>query len=246
MGRMGKDTHMKSLAAPSTYRVKRARYGRVFVAKPLPGPHKLELSLSLCLVLRDLINVVETGRESKAAIKSGKVMVDGIKIYEPNWPVGLMDVISMQDVSDKFRMLVNRKGQLISVKVPEEEANLKPCKVLRKYTRRGGALHIVFHDGRDISLQPEMAMINVGDSVLLEVPSLNIREVARIAEGSMGYCFKGKSSGLYGKIENISKPAFKRPSMVSLRTPNGDMITTIKDYVFIVGSNSPWVSLEGI
>jgi len=244
MGRMGKDTHMKSLAAPRTYRIKRSRSGRVFVARPLPGPHRLELSLPLCLVLRDLVKAAETARESKAIIKSGKVMVDGATVHEPKWPVGLMDVISMHGVEEKFRILVNRKGQLVSVKVPETEAVLKPCKVSRKYVSRGGSLRAVFHDGHEIPVQPEIANINIGDSVLLELPSLKVREVARLVVGSIGYCFKGKSSGLYGKIENITRPAFKRPSMVSLRTPGGELITTIKDYVFVVGSNDPWISLE--
>lgn len=245
MGKMGKDTHMKSLAAPPSYRIRRSRSGRVFVARPLPGPHKLEMSLPLYLVLRDLIGVAETARESKKIIKSGKVLVDGRVVKQPNWPVGLMDVISMNGVGEKYRMLVNRKGQLILVKAPEEEAVLKPCKVLRKSTVKGGALRLTLHDGRVLPIQPEAATLNVGDSALLEVPKLNLKGVARVAEGSVGYCYRGKSAGLYGKIEHVTEPAFKRPSMVSIRTPGGDLITTIKDYVFVVGSDSPWISLGG-
>ena len=246
MGRKGKNTHMKTLSAPKSYDIKRSRHGRQFISKPMPGPHKTTQSISLCVALRDMLKVTNTIRETTSIIKKGYIQVDGKTILEPKYPIGLMDVISINKEKKEYRMLMSRKKHLVLDSINNKESRLKPCKIINKFLTKKGIMKVTMHDGREITLPPELGTISSGDSILVEIPSYKIIEAAKLVAGSFAFCFKGRSTGLYGSIEKVNEGSFKRPATVQIRTMPEEIITTIKDYVFVVGNTSSWVSLGGL
>jgi small subunit ribosomal protein S4e len=246
LGKKGKNTHLKSLAAPKTYNIRRSRRGRIFVARSIPGPHRLHFSLPLYVILRDFLSVTRTTRESKIVVNSGKVAVDGKVVREPRIPVGVMDTVIVAPGDDKYRMLVDKKGRLALVKIRDEEADLKPCRITKKFTDKKGIIKVTLHDGRQIALPPELALVEPGDSILLALPKPEIREVARLASGAVGYIFKGRSAGSYGAVQEIQQSAFKKPCMIRIKNEEGKEVTTVKDYLFIIGTKTPWISLSGV
>ena len=74
--------------------------------------------------------------------------------------------------------------------------------------------------------------------VLQDDPEL----AARLEEKALALVTGGKSRGKYGQILGVERrPGL--PTMVTLRTPEGEEVRTIIDYVFPVGVDSPIISL---
>ena len=89
--------HLKRLAAPRT--VKLHRKEKTWTVKPSPGPHPLDKSVPLCLIVRDYLGLCDTYKEAKRIIANGDILVDSIKRKNHKFPCGLMDTISIP----KFR-----------------------------------------------------------------------------------------------------------------------------------------------
>ena len=60
-----------------------------------PGPHQKALSIPLTVLIRDVLKLAKTAKEARTAIVGGGVIVDGIARRDPNFPVGLMDVLEL-------------------------------------------------------------------------------------------------------------------------------------------------------
>src|SRR3989338_7950953 len=113
---MGKD-HIKRLAAPKTWHVKRKKIK--YITKPMPGPHSLETGTSLNILLKEILNYAVTTREGK-------------KRKNFRFPVGIFDTIEFTNTNEFFRIVLNKKGKLGIIKIKKEEALLKPCKIIGK------------------------------------------------------------------------------------------------------------------
>ena len=112
MGKKGGRNKLKRLAAPRNWDISRKE--RRFVLKPIPGPHALGSSYPLGVVLRDLAEMVASGRELKHVTKTGKVLVDGRPVRSPRFPVGLFDVVSVPSENANFRLVPSPKGLVLS------------------------------------------------------------------------------------------------------------------------------------
>ena len=67
--------HLKRLAAPRTVRLHRKE--KKWTIKQSPGPHPLEKSIPLGIIIRDYLKLCDTYREVKRVISSGDIVVDG-------------------------------------------------------------------------------------------------------------------------------------------------------------------------
>ena len=83
--------HLKSYFAPKSWKVKK-KYVK-FISKPNPGPHKIDVSMPLNVIMRDVLGYAENQREVKFILENKNVMVDGIRRRDPRFPVGLFDVL---------------------------------------------------------------------------------------------------------------------------------------------------------
>lgn len=61
--------HLKRLFAPKTWDIKRR--GIKFIAKPIPGAHKISMSLPLNVILRDILKYANTNKEVKLMLEKG-------------------------------------------------------------------------------------------------------------------------------------------------------------------------------
>ncbi|MCS7116625.1 MAG: S4 domain-containing protein, partial [Nitrososphaerales archaeon] len=143
MGHMGGQRRTKRSKAPAYWPIPRKRYQ--FTITTSPGPHPKDWSYPLAVLVRDVLKLVKTYREAKASIKEGNFIIDGVVRTSPNFPVGLMDVVSIPPISKIFRLLPTPKSPLEAIEVPEVEKNLKLCKVKTKTTVKGGAIQYGLH-----------------------------------------------------------------------------------------------------
>ena len=75
MGRKGAVKHQKRLAAPKLLSIPRKKHK--WVIKTNSGPHPPDRSIPLLLVLRDMLGITESTRESKYVLTQNEVKVDG-------------------------------------------------------------------------------------------------------------------------------------------------------------------------
>jgi len=239
MARKGGSKSLKRYAAPPVMQVSSVKE-RKFITRPQPGPHSLKMSLPLQVLVRDILKMAETGREAKHVISRSTVLVDGVVRASHRFPVGLMDVVSMKELGKHYRVLVDKKGRLIPVEIPPEEASMKICRINRKCLYKG-RLRLTTEDGR--TFETDGSSLNVGGSLLVRVPEGAILDKAPLSEGSLAYVFMGKHTGTMGTVRRVSGSSLVRESIVTLGLEDGSEVSTVRDYVIIVGRDKPWLKL---
>jgi len=221
-------TRLKRLAAPRWWPIERKT--KKFTFSPT-GPYQKEFSLPLIIFIRDVLKLTENKKESSSIIKKGEILVDGRKRKNPNFGIGLFNVIEIPSLKKAWRA-VPRNG-LSFIEIPEGEAKLKLCKIIDKKSLRGNKTQINLNDGRNILTNEKYSTY---DSLLIEVPEQKIIDHIKFAENSVCMIFKGKNAGKIGKIKSIEKD----------RILVGDekIIEVPKDFVIVVGRDQPLIKLE--
>lgn len=246
MGRKGKTGRLKRNPAPSFWPIHRKEY--TWVVKPSAGPHSLENCLSLTLVLRDILGVAKTKKEAVMILSEGKVVVDGKVRRKADFPVGLMDVISLSDLNKFYRVLPSHKGLFLN-SISKEEAEFKLCRVEDK-TTVPKAVQIALHDGSNILVKvadpknPKEVLYETFDILKLSLPDKQVVNVIKTKEGNLAVITGGKNIGKQGRIMEIEKTEAKkrRNALVVIEDEKGNRYQTVLDFVFSVGEKQPLIS----
>lgn len=228
----------KRLAASRLVPLKRK--ANTWHIKAKPGPHKKKNSVALGFVLRDMIKVTKTAKESRAILRDGKVMVDGKVAKESKRPVGLFDLITIVPEKKSYRILFTKKRKLAAV---EEEKNKeeKICKVIGKKALAKGIMQLTTNDGR--TFKEKKTEARVGDSLLIEVPSQKIKKVLKQEPKKTVLVIDGKHIGQVAKVKSILQGTMNRPKLVTLETGEGEF-NTVESNIVIVGDDKPVIKVE--
>jgi small subunit ribosomal protein S4e len=248
LGKKGGSRHLKRKPAPAFWPIHRKE--AVWTVKPNAGPHKIERSLPLTLVLRDMLGVAKTRSEVRAVLSQGGVMVDGNIKKEELFPTGLMDVISIPAVNKQYRVLPSEKGLALNP-ISKDEAEFKLCRVEDKTVLNGGNVQLNLHDGRNIRIpvkdasKPEEDVFSTSDTVKINLPQQEIAAHFKLAEGASALIVGGKNIGKYGKIAALERREAqkRRKALVTIEDARGNRFQTTSEYVFVVGDAKPQISL---
>lgn len=225
--------HLKRHFAPKTWKIKRK--GIKFITKPSPGTHKISMSLPLNVILRDSLDYVDSNREIKFILEKRNVAVNGIRRKDYRFPVGLFDVLSLKDINEHFRVILDARGNISLIKVNEKEKGLKLCKIIGKNMVKG-KVQLNLYDGKNIIVQENS--YKVGDSILLVLAKKDqIKEHISLEKGVLIYLTGGGHIGQTGKIEDI------RRDRILYKTETGDVVETLKKYAFPIGKDKPLLTL---
>jgi len=216
------------------------RKNKRFVVTVKPGPHKKKFSIPTAVLLRDTLKFVETLREAKAVIYGGKIKVDGVLRKSIHHPIGLMDVVELEGISEIFRLVPMNGSVLKPLKITDSEKTRKICKVISKNTIKNGKTQIGLHDGRTIITD---IAIKVGDSCLIQVPEQKIIEVLTLEKGCYGLVTKGVNAGQMGKINDIDKGTFSLPRRVNISLGERQ-IDIPEEIVLTVGKEKPVIQIK--
>lgn len=230
---MGK--HQKRIAAPRSWRI--GRKTAYWTVKPRPGPHPGDRSMPLLLIIRDMLKLADSSKEAKRILNEGEVVVNGRVRKDLKFPVGIFDILSIPRIKDNYIVLLDKKGKLSLVKIGQEEASKKLCRVNGKRMLKGGQIQLNLHDGRNILLEEERAeKIKTKDSLLISLPDTEILQHFAYKKGSKVMVIGGKHSAQTGEIEEIRTVQSPESNVVKIK-PFGEEGTfeTIDDYVFVVG-----------
>ena len=246
MGRKGKTARLKRKPAPRFWPIHRKE--DPWVVKPSSGPHNLQNCLPMSLVLRDILGVAKTRREAQIILYQGKVLVDGNVLHKDDFPVGLMDIISIQDAKQYYRVMPSHKGLFLSP-VTKEETATKLCRIDDKMTVSGG-VQLNLHDGSNLLIKiadpksPKEDIYDTFDILKLSLPSKEIVGRIQLKEGNYVTITGGKNIGVKGKIVEIEKAEAKKRknALVVVEDEQGKRFQTILDFVFSLGETQPQVT----
>lgn len=105
------------------------------------------------------------------------IKVDGKVRRNPRYPLGQMDVVSIDKTNQHFRILLDTKGRFIPHKIDLKESTFKLAKVVKKYIGKQKIPYIVTHDGRTIRFpHPD---IQLNDSVKINLAKGEIESVVK-------------------------------------------------------------------
>ncbi|AIG98908.1 MULTISPECIES: 30S ribosomal protein S4e [Archaeoglobus] len=229
--------HQKRLSAPKTYKI--PRKVSKWVVKPSPGPHNKE-AIPLLVLVRDFLELADTGREARRIISAGEILVDGVVRKDYKFPVGLFDVVTIPKLEKSYRILFDEKGRYIPKEV--EDADLKLYKITNKTLVRGGKVQLNLFDGTNILGSNDY---KTKDSILLRIPEKEVVDHLKFEEGALVMITGGTHAGEIGRIKSYKIVRSSAPNLVTVEGEERD-ITTIEDYVFVVGkkdSDKPVIDL---
>lgn len=248
MARMGGGRTLKRYPSPEWWPILRKQ--STWVMKPSPGPHSIETSMPLLLVLRDLMGVVRNLHEARMVLNQSKILVNGKIVREPDFPIGVMDVLSIPDMGSHFRILPY-KGTFVAHKISDSEL-FRLLRVENKTCIKGSKLQLNLSGGVNIQLDvngptgAKDSPYRTLDTLKVDLQGRQILDHIKMEVGSYVLVVRGKNSGGHGVLQEIV-PAFKRRrSLVKIKSPDGGVIETILDYVYAIGKGAPIISLEGV
>jgi small subunit ribosomal protein S4e len=251
LGKKGGSRHLKRKPAPGFWPIHRKEY--VWVFKSKPGPHALDHSLPLAMVVRDILGFAKTRGETKNIISQGKILVDGQARKELAFPVGLMDVISVPEAELHYRVLSHEKGFSLH-SIEEDESAFKLCRIENKTVTGQGHVQLNLHDGTNRLIQvadaknPHEDVYETLDVLKVAIPNGEIVEQIKLAKNAPVLITGGQNRGVHGKLVEIEEVAGKkrRSLLTTVEDAGGRRVQTILDFVFVVGDSDHSISLPEV
>jgi small subunit ribosomal protein S4e len=235
---MGKD-HLKRINAPRNWRL--GRKERMWVARPKPGAHPINACLTLDTIARDMLSYGKNAREVSYILSNKEFKVDRGVRTDKKFAVGLMDVVEVPKLNDKFRVCYNARGELVLVKIDGKEVSQKLLKIKTKTKIAGGKLQLGFHDGRTILM--DKCDSKIGDSALFDLDKKTALKFLPLEKGALVLIVGGKNTGTIGTVKELVPGNKLSRAMCVIETKNGEL-STYKDYVFVVGKEKSEITVE--
>ena len=217
-------SHMKRLTMPRTWPLPRKT--EVWVQKSDPSGHPLEMCMPIGIILRDVLSLSKSQRESKRILSTRSVMVDGRVVVKHSRAVGLMDVLTVGD--EHYRCVLDTNGKLRYRSITKKAATTKLCRIIKKTTIKGGLTQYTLHDGRTVKME-EANVYSTGDTLVISIPDQQVKEHLSFEVGSTAYLTGGSHVGETSDIKNIDIKRSSKPNEVLL-----DGFGTIAAYAFVI------------
>ncbi len=217
--------HLKRMAAPKSWRLNRKE--NKYTIRPKAGAHALSQGLSLGSILRDELKLASTLVETRKLLSNNEILVDGKRRKEYRFIVGLFDVLKIPAQKLAYRFGIDEKGGPNMHSITAAESEMKVCKVTGKTALGQNKIQLNLHDGKNIISAEK---VNVGDSVVISLPALEIKEVLPLKAGAAVFLTKGKHMGDIGIFKE-----FKGEEAVY--TKDKGEVNTSKKYLFVVGKD---------
>lgn len=229
--------HMKRLASPRSWKIHKKT--STWVPKPSPGPHGIERSVPLGILMRDYLGIVDTMTEAKRVLGNRELLVDGAVRTSHKHPVGLMDVVTVPKLNKSYRVVLDHHGRVSLTEVGAADAGWKFCRIENKTTVSGGRVQLNLHDGRNLIVKE--SKYKTGDVLKIALPTQEVKAHYAFGKGMTAFITGGAHVGEFAKVESEDVIRSPRPNLVNLKSGETAYFT-IKPYVFLVGKEKPEIT----
>ena len=227
--------HMKRLAAPRTWPLKRKV--NIFITKQNAGAHSLEDSMAAVIVLRDMIGACDTAREAKRIIGNRDMFVNGKAVKDPKEPIGFMDAVSIPKMDLYYRVFLTNKGKLTLVPISKDEAAWGIYKIMDKTIVKGGKFQLNLSGGRNIIIDKND--YKCGDSLKVAYEGQQILECFPVAAGACVLIKEGAQAGKVKAVKEVQIIRGSAPNVIVF----ADGSETIVDNCMIIGADKPAITM---
>jgi small subunit ribosomal protein S4e len=177
-----------------------------------------------------------TRKESQKIVRDreGMIKIDGKVRRDPRFPLGMMDVVTIEKTNENFRILLDTKGRFLPHRIDQKEAGFKLCKVLRKRIGKEKVPHIVTHDGRTIRYPHPDVQIN--DSLMYNFSTGEIQSIIKFQNNAIVMITGGNNIGRIGHLQSMEKHpgSFE---IAHIRDATGTIFATRLGNVMVVGDS---------
>jgi small subunit ribosomal protein S4e len=114
----------------------------------------------MSIFLRNRLKLALTGREVTAIVKQRLIQVDGKVRTDDTYPLGFMDVVTIEKSGENFRILYDVKGRFTIHRISAEEASYKLLKVKKVQLGAKGVPYVLDDEEREgLTLVPLRARV---------------------------------------------------------------------------------------
>jgi small subunit ribosomal protein S4e len=245
--------HLKRLRAPKSWML--SKLGGTWAPRPSAGPHKLRESIPIIVLLRNRLKFALTRKEVQIIVMNRLIKVDGKVRTDMNFPTGFMDVLSIEKTGENYRVLYDTKGRYQLVKVSDQEAQYKLCRVKKLSIgdknslgknpfasgRSASVPYIVTHDGR--TLRYPDPLIKPNDTIKLDLVNNKIVDFVKFELGALVMITGGHNQGRVGVITHRDRHPGSF-DIVHVKDKRGQEFATRLGNVFVIGKGKEsWVKL---
>jgi small subunit ribosomal protein S4e len=254
---MGKKQHLSRLAAPRTWPVKRKI--TKWIAKPTAGAHTLTTAMPLVVIARDLLRIVDTSKELKGLLHSKSILVNNRSIRDVKFSVGLFDVIMLPKIKTNYRIVLNKQGKLVPIKVADNEASTILLRIENKKAISKKKTQINFNNGWNILVDTNESKIRgsvksndlagkdtykTHDVIVFDTKSHKITSKLSLEKGVNTYLIGGKHAGTVAKFVEVQETGTLRKHKVAKLQAGKDHVESALRNIMIVGKDKPLISLN--
>ncbi len=220
--------HLMRIAAPRSWNIERKK--TKFVSRPRPGAHSLQNCMSLNLVLKEILRVVQTTKETKYLVHEKRVLINGAPVHDIRQGLGFMDVLTLLDAGQHYRVSLNHRGELAMVLVTDH--TMRIARIVAKGTVKKSVQRITLHDGSTVNYDGNCAR---GDGVLLDEKGA-LKQVLPLQEGASVLLTGGSHIGSIGTVQSFATRGYEH--LITVRA-GARTFTTKKEFAFVVGKDTP-------
>ena len=197
----------------------------------------------LSLLLKTKLRLALNGKEAKLIVKAreGNISIDGKVRTDPKYPVGIMDIVTINKTGSNYRVNFDVKGRWRLVRISKEEAKYKLCKVTRRSMGPKKIPFITTSDGR--TLRYPNPHIKEHDTVKLNLENNEIVDYYKYKIGAHVLIVGGNNIGRTGVIEKIEKHPGSY-EIVYIKDSAGKDFSTRLTNIFITGDQRPEIPVE--
>lgn len=229
--------HLKRIPAPKNWMIKRKE--RKFITRPMPGPHKLNDSITLSILLKEFLKQAKTKKEVKYIINQNKILIDKVSRKDYRFPVGIMDIVEIPALKEKYMVLYNERGKFMLS--PIKDASQKLLKIIGKTVLRSGRIQLNFDDGRNIII-PKNAYA-VGDTIVFDLENKKIKSHLKLEKDALIYLTEGSHKGRIGKLQKIEDKEGSENQRIIFAVGKENLVT-LKKYAFVIGKDKPMIEVK--
>ncbi|MBS3748786.1 MAG: 30S ribosomal protein S4e [Candidatus Thermoplasmatota archaeon] len=232
--------HMKRLNTPRTLRVHRKE--KKWTIRQLPGPHPIDKSISLGVLIRDYLHLCDTRREARRILSQGLILIDGVICKELRYPIGFMDVISLPSSKKYYRCVYNQRGNLSLVPISTSDAEWKLRRIEKQSILKEDQIQLNFHDGTNMIIKDKK--YHIGDVLKIKLKDSKITDVFPREKGTISFIIGGSHIGEMAVLDEISVIKSSNPNVAKM---TGDQqFTTLEQYVFPIGKTKPVITIPEV
>jgi small subunit ribosomal protein S4e len=220
---------LKSIAVPKTWTIKRKK--NIWTMKPVGG-HRLEHSLPVSTLLKVYLKHAKTTKETRSIVNLKGILVDGRKIKKINIGVGIMDILEIPVLKEKYVMMINQRGQLYPLKT---DLTFKIAKITNK-TRKGNKTQLNLFGGQNLIVDKDS--FKVGDTITLDLKEGKVKDHIKFAEGASCMLLGGSHIGEIGNIKKIED------DKIIISGKSGNEFETLKKFIYVIGKDKPLIKID--